>query len=747
MLRSKLKVILSIACLGFILGGCAGNTETGLQQGNPKTQSTSNFNWREEQWKCSSQLSEPEMLEVDGYMLFSYDGIGLVKEGENSVLGKYVQLVNDVLYSCCMEHEHGNNNGNNNIELHMHKTSRENETSLVINYPLVEGQHICGIRPLTNGNMAIVVVTGEEVSGKQTVFDCEFVFLDEASQCVQKYSVMDAFTQNRILEGFDINGSFLCDKDYYTYLYSNNNGNDKLFVLDSQGQLVADMSEYKGQIRKPVVNEEGEFFFLKKNSAKESEILWFDKNKNEFRKMVTIQEEIITKLLGVYQNFLYYQSNEKLIAWNLESGERKQILSIEQIGVLDTYRISEYDTYQLGVCSDGKLALYYERSGERYLAILSEELTPKEQLSVTSLLEVQNDLKAVTAQISRELGQYQITFKDADGSMEDYRTRVMADLTAGKGPDVLFVSETDMWILQEKGLLADIRDYMPEELLKQLRENVLQISVKDEGLWGIPIAVDASTLFVNNKQWFKDTWTLSELLALIESWNQEELFSFFKWEGNPATILDAMVQGGISDSEFIDMEKGICDFESPDFIKVLELCKQYGVSNYHSNDDIELMLQNDEILGSITRGPFVYSMYRNFGDNMHAVGFPNEKGAGNYLTCKGLLVVNKKCQNAETVKAYLELIVSEKIQNILSKETVYLRKERPMDDFEHEKEYAAYQQMDAFLKRCVPYDSSYDKINDIIKEETFAFFNDIRTAEETAKIINNRVKLYLKELE
>ena len=190
MLRSKLKVILSIACLGFILGGCAGNTETGLQQGNPKTQSTSNFNWREEQWKCSSQLSEPEMLEVDGYMLFSYDGIGLVKEGENSVLGKYVQLVNDVLYSCCMEHEHGNNNGNNNIELHMHKTSRENETSLVINYPLVEGQHICGIRPLTNGNMAIVVVTGEEVSGKQTVFDCEFVFLDEASQCVQKYSCL-----------------------------------------------------------------------------------------------------------------------------------------------------------------------------------------------------------------------------------------------------------------------------------------------------------------------------------------------------------------------------------------------------------------------------------------------------------------------------------------------------------------------------------------------------------------------------
>lgn len=58
--------------------------------------------------------------------------------------------------------------------------------------------------------------------------------------------------------------------------------------------------------------------------------------------------------------------------------------------------------------------------------------------------------------------------------------------------------------------------------------------------------------------------------------------SIFKWEGNPATILDAMVQGGISDSEFIDMEKGICDFESPDFIKVLELCKKYGVSNYHS---------------------------------------------------------------------------------------------------------------------------------------------------------------------
>lgn len=64
-------------CMILWMGGCTGNTETGLQQGNPKTQSTSNFNWREEQWKCSSQLSEPEMLEVDGYMLFSYDGIGV----------------------------------------------------------------------------------------------------------------------------------------------------------------------------------------------------------------------------------------------------------------------------------------------------------------------------------------------------------------------------------------------------------------------------------------------------------------------------------------------------------------------------------------------------------------------------------------------------------------------------------------------------------------------------------------------
>ena len=77
--------------------------------------------------------------------------------------------------------------------------------------------------------------------------------------------------------------------------------------------------------------------------------------------------------------------------------------------------------------------------------------------------------------------------------------------------------------------------------------------------------------------------------------------------------------------------------------------------------------------------------------------------------------------------------------------TITLRNDMERNNFEYEKEYEAYLKSEELIKKCVPYDSRYDKVITIIEEECIPFFYGERTAKETAKIINNRVQLYLDE--
>ena len=67
-------------------------------------------------------------------------------------------------------------------------------------------------------------------------------------------------------------------------------------------------------------------------------------------------------------------------------------------------------------------------------------------------------------------------------------------------------------------------------------------------------------------------------------------------------------------------------------------------------------------------------------------------------------------------------------------------------NFEYEEEYNAYLKSEELISKCVPYDSWYDKIIEIIDEECSPYFYEERTAKETAKIIQNRVQLYLDEM-
>ena len=744
------KNFLKVLCVAILLGlsGCgekADPTQT-EQSDTPIMQVSDQFDVRKSEWKCEEQLSEDQILQVDGFRVFHHDE-SVDWEEQRNVVGGSAMLVGDTVYSVCLEHDHDKTE----LELHLHKMTQDDSETFVTTLHHEEGQELMNAQCLPDGRAVVLLVTRETVEDKKIITGCEALILDETGVCVKQFDVTEAFLQSGMLKDGMFVGEYFCDKDGFLYVLEQDNQLNILHVIDTEGNVIADTSQYIGTVQPPTLDEEGEYFFLLKGKESGNVILWFDKENKEFRQMPAPEKETITQLLGFYHNYLYYLSKDRVTQWNLETGDRKKILSLEQLGANQTDRILEYGSnYQMGVRQDGRLLLMNEGYSDRYLAILANELTPKEQMTVTSLIKDERlDLKVITARISRELEQYHVEYTKTDAAQEDYRNRMVADMIAGNGADVLFVSEEDMWILQEKGLLADIKDFLSEDLLKKLKTNVMAMGENKDGMWGIPMGVGVSTLFVQNNIWEGDSWTLAELLSVVDEWQGEYLFAGSLGPANEAVLLDALICDGLYGSEFVDLDKGVCNFDAPEFIKVLEICIKFAEHRMTSNNELTVsMMKNGEYMGYISRG-YDYrafsDVYLWYGDILHAVGYPSVNNFGSYLLCDGMLVVNKNCKSKEAVQEYLEGIVSKRIQNLLSESCITLRNDLEQHNFEHKEEYEAYVKAEELITKCVLYDRRYDKIKTIINEECLPFFCGERTAQETAKIINNRVQLYLDE--
>lgn len=541
-----------------------------------------------------------------------------------------------------------------------------------------------------------------------------------------------------------------CDGDGYVYvLFPLSTG---LCVIDHKKEIVF-KQEYtpmdKIEVKAPIAGESGELFFLKKLSVKESQILLFDKETNDFRVMMHIEDENISQLLACWENKLFYRSKDSIIEWNIQTGERKQIFSLAQMGIAESESISSFLKLNMRISETGQIQLRYSGMQEKYIATLTDMPVQKPQLTLASLQSVSNDMmKPITAQINRRLDKYNITFENvSNGEVEAYRTRTLADMVSGKGPDMLWVKEEDMWILQKQGLISDVREYLPEEALEKLRPNMLSICRDAEGLWGLPVDVWIETLLVNNNVWESASWTLSDIIQLLGENEYEGIFTFLGSEMSEIMLLRTLVLDGLGNSELVDWGNGISNFNSENFIKVLEACKKYGTMKGYSEDDLAVMTRKGSYVGGLIVNSDLQGYFRDIKQlekNFHVVGFPVENSNGNFLCCKGVIVINNNSQNKEAIKAFLECLISEDIQKALGRQSISLL-ELPEADIEADEESIQYyKEYIDFINNCVPYYSSED-IRQIVEEEASAYFYGDTSAKRAAEIINNRVQLYLNE--
>lgn len=565
-----------------------------------------------------------------------------------------------------------------------------------------------------------------------------------------------------------------CDGKGNSYVITQkDNGSSRFYLFSKSGEL---LREYKGSgqlLTDPLRTPDGELILSVYNSReKYYEFLLADTTEGELRSLGTIEASTpyITQMYGMLGEDIYYRSlagtengaGEGIVRWNIQSGRQEWLFDFQAAGIDTGYRTMLALTE--GQPPFLRLTKFKEGKTEEWLTSLTDQKPADDGIvRVADLTGSGERVSECAVQASLQTPDFHYEYEDA--SAQETRDRILAELSQGKGPDLLFVSLEDMYMLEEKGLLLDIGELIPGELQDKLLPGALEIGTVDGRLLGVPAAVRAETLVVSADTWSGDTWKLEDVIDLMAKGKlagtirSPYVMSDYL---TPSLTVSTLISRSLADSFLIDWENRKSHFDDERFIRLLELT---GTDLNGTPQETESWLNGGQ---NILWGYFtVEHNFLEFFEHMEAengkiVGYPTEGACGSYLAADGVLVVNANIDHKEAAACFLETLLGEEIQSKTNSPCLSVRKLSPEDYLIQEESgritYLGGQEVPvyedgttalhrgaAFLEGCTAPPSGYSQIMRIISEELSAMYAENKSPQTTAEIINSRVQLYLDE--
>lgn len=365
---------------------------------------------------------------------------------------------------------------------------------------------------------------------------------------------------------------------------------------------------------------------------------------------------------------------------------------------------------------------------------------------------------------------------DSLSELENYRTRVMAELAAGKGADIYYVSARDMKVLYESGILADLSGVLQEESRAAIYQGVLDSGMIDGFQVGLAPSAYINALMVRNDLCNESYWNWENVLELYEKdrSNLEYLFvDYFGWLNSSTDILRVFLPS-LDASPFVNLEEGTCNFTDPVFIKILEVAREYDRDKY--DDMIEKIHENQVAAFRLSRMDFNWfsNLMGQYGEQYRLIGFPTENGNANFWECEYFLVVNRETMHMDQVKQFLNFLFCKdsqyydipgffSVRGDMLEEHIVLA---PDWDANLDSERYAYydngggsysllslkapgiswlEEYQELAENAVPCVGDESFIWQIIEEEVGSLFAGDKDSQSVANLIQNRVQLYLNE--
>ena len=537
---------------------------------------------------------------------------------------------------------------------------------------------------------------------------------------------------------------------------------EDLIVLDINGQQVYRL-DAGGAIGEICGTKNGDIALLVSDMQGSGYmVLTLDKETRVLTNRVAVQD-----FLAVSEG---YEADILVMTWqgvydlNLENGDK--VWHMKWAGTSYVTGAEQKSPCAFSLPEEGKLEqLQSNRDGKFFMESLCKinpNATGKILLTYRTTMATAEE-KQLIAQFNKENEEYYVVLEErGDMYWVDYQNRNSMEIATGKGPDLISPSAVQsMSSLAEKGALENLESYFQASGFSV--DNYFPVAVSNLGM-------ETGIYAVGSRMSFSVFYIREDFVEDVQNTNLEEILDNMEaYEGNavltstfgysPGSVLWFFLH--MSDDLFgmVDWENKTCDFSGEFWEQLLRVSGRYGVTERNKGDEeIASMLLPASSLYTFAR---IEAEARSRG--MVAVGYPSEVGMMSRIGAS-TIAINASSRNKEGAWTFIEYLLSEEVQRQIAENAFPVDKtifQESVDNVDKEMVYAynRYTGQEIYVTdesiadclawiergKIVPTHTEY--ILDIVEEEAEFYFAGDKSIEEISDTIENRVRLYLMEMD
>ncbi|MCL2425014.1 MAG: extracellular solute-binding protein [Oscillospiraceae bacterium] len=429
-------------------------------------------------------------------------------------------------------------------------------------------------------------------------------------------------------------------------------------------------------------------------------------------------------------------------------------------------------------------------SGDDWAVLRHTELivlnrTPYDELDDVTVITIATSspfiFNSAVLEFNRTNPMYRIEFLEVEfgATWVDDVERLALEIIAGRGPDILHTSGFPFPQWARHGVFVDLYDFLDSDSSldrSDFIESVLRSAEIDGRLYQVFPDFNILTLFGHPDVVGENRgWNFEEFRTVIE--NNPQATHPLGTAYNAERLLQSIYLNNIE--SFVNWDSGTVYFDSDFFIEILEFIYIFNTTmdtdeGFAAFEPYRMISSGEQIM--LATGFFgfdFYSIYQDlFGGDFVFKGFPSEYGSGNFLsTSNGLAILNSS-NNQQIAWEFISKVMSDEwqrehtqfsipISNVVFEEELANATVVEVDEFGESVESVGFADLqttrrplteehvdniralvDSASVMMIFEDSLWDVI---IWEVVEDFFNGALTAQDAARIIQNRAERFVAE--
>ncbi len=624
----------------------------------------------------------------------------------------------------------------------------------------------------SDGNIEFLLGAYDDNSGKQSYIIASF---DESgketdSKDITKDLGLDANEDNYL------NKALIDNEDRYVFVT-----NSAITVFDKDFKKVCEMKPDSGYVDAVAKTKDGKIVVGDSSGEDGAKVQVLDVDTQKWGESYKMDFQYFSSsdalMNGIEYDF-YYKDDSGIYGYDIASKKGTKLMDFVASNVSSDNSYSIFpiakDT-MMGTTWDGensKLVLYKK--------VDPSTITDKETITVGAMY-VDDNIKRAAIAFNKKSNKYQVEFKDYSNE-EDPQTKMNADIIAGNVPDIICLSSLSVDQYAEKGILEDLTPYFEKDSdvsTDDLIPSVAKAMQIDGKYYYIAPGFYVNTLVGAAKTVGTEPgWTMDDLKKILDE--NKDVRPFYSENKNDN--LYNFITMNISD--YVDWSTGECSFDGQDFKDILEIC------NRGSNEETEYSEDSPSEPSLIKEGKVLLTnggsldmesveLYEAmFNGDITFIGYPNKDKDGSYFSFDNQLGIYSKSKVKDAAWEFLKTFLTKEYQG--DRNNLYSNPTR-QDAFDMlvKSKTATEKYTDELGNEVEPLESGWgwddlnvdigpltdkqaqmyidlvnntdktgeynDEIGNIITEEAKAYFSGQKSLDETADVIQNRVKTYVNE--